>query len=145
MVTFSCAVHHSTDRVPSKGSLGQGRLDSRNPAKVALAYTADIRLRNRAQFLNGRDQIEAFLARKWNRELSYRLIKEGWAFAGGTDTGGHDQIGPALLDGGLQIVLANHEEAPFAVHVLHPEGRHASAKSGPLSIWLFPVCARIVF
>jgi nuclear transport factor 2 (NTF2) superfamily protein len=45
--------------------------NSRGPAKVALAYTVDSRWRNRAEFLQGREAIEAFLTRKWNRELDY--------------------------------------------------------------------------
>jgi hypothetical protein len=56
--------------------------NGRDPAKVALAYTPDSQWRNRAEFLNGRAQIEAFLTRKWARELDYRLIKELWTFAG---------------------------------------------------------------
>jgi nuclear transport factor 2 (NTF2) superfamily protein len=56
--------------------------NSRDPAKVALAYTPDSVWRNRAEFIAGRAAIEAFLARKWARELDYRLIKELWAFAG---------------------------------------------------------------
>ena len=51
-----------------------------NPAKVALAYTPDSQWRNRVEFLSGRDEIEAFLTRKWARELDYRLIKELWTF-----------------------------------------------------------------
>jgi nuclear transport factor 2 (NTF2) superfamily protein len=51
-----------------------------NPAKVALAYTPDSIWRNRAEFITGRVEIEAFLTRKWARELEYRLIKELWAF-----------------------------------------------------------------
>ena len=54
--------------------------NSRDPAKVALAYTEDSVWRNRAEFLTGRKAIEEFLTRKWNRELDYRLIKEVWAF-----------------------------------------------------------------
>lgn len=54
--------------------------NSRNPAKVALAYTADSQWRNRAEFLNGRAGIEAFLVRKWATENDYRLIKELWTF-----------------------------------------------------------------
>ena len=54
--------------------------NSRDPGRVALAYTEDSRWRNRAEFLQGRDAIEAFLTRKWARELDYRLIKELWAF-----------------------------------------------------------------
>jgi nuclear transport factor 2 (NTF2) superfamily protein len=55
--------------------------NSRDPARVALAYTEDSRWRNRAEFVRGRPAIEAFLTRKWQRELDYRLIKEVWAFA----------------------------------------------------------------
>jgi len=55
--------------------------NSRDPARVALAYTPDCRWRNRVEFPVGRAQIEALLARKWSRELDYRLIKELWAFA----------------------------------------------------------------
>ncbi len=55
--------------------------NSRNPAKVALAYTSDSLWRNRAEFVNGRSEIEAFLTRKWARELDYRLIKELWICA----------------------------------------------------------------
>jgi len=54
--------------------------NSRDPAKLALAYTPDSRWRNRSVFLRGRDEIEAFLTRKWDRENEYRLIKELWAF-----------------------------------------------------------------
>ena len=56
--------------------------NGRDPAKVALAYSEDSVWRNRAEFVNGRAEIEAFLTRKWARELDYRLIKELWAFAG---------------------------------------------------------------
>ena len=56
--------------------------NTRDPEKVALAYTPDSRWRNRAEFLSGREQIVAFLRRKWQRELDYRLTKELWAFAG---------------------------------------------------------------
>ena len=54
--------------------------NSRDPQRVALVYTPDSRWRNRAEFIHGRDEIVAFLARKWARELDYRLIKELWAF-----------------------------------------------------------------
>jgi len=56
--------------------------NSRDPQRVALAYTVDSRWRNRAEFVNGREEIVQFLTRKWNRELEYRLIKELWAFDG---------------------------------------------------------------
>jgi hypothetical protein len=55
--------------------------NGRDPAKVAQAYTADSRWRNRAEFFQGRAAIEAFLTRKWQREGEYRLIKELWAFS----------------------------------------------------------------
>jgi nuclear transport factor 2 (NTF2) superfamily protein len=54
--------------------------NSRDPARVALAYTEDSTWRNRAEFLTGRKAIEEFLTRKWNRELDYRLVKEVWSF-----------------------------------------------------------------
>lgn len=56
--------------------------NSRDPARVALAYTEDSVWRNRSEFFTGRDAIRAFLTRKWERELDYRLIKAMWAFAG---------------------------------------------------------------
>ncbi|QMV19414.1 DUF1348 family protein [Granulicella sp. 5B5] len=55
--------------------------NSRNPEAVSLAYTVDSRWRNRSMFLKGRAEIVAFLTRKWEKELEYRLIKEIWAFA----------------------------------------------------------------
>ena len=56
--------------------------NTRDPARVASAYTEDSLWRNRAEFFTGRDAIQAFLTRKWMRELDYRLIKEVWAFHG---------------------------------------------------------------
>jgi nuclear transport factor 2 (NTF2) superfamily protein len=54
--------------------------NSRDPERVALAYTPDSEWRNRAEFLTGRAAIKAFLRRKWDKELDYRLMKELWAF-----------------------------------------------------------------
>lgn len=54
--------------------------NSRDPARVSLAYTQDSRWRNRAEIFEGRDRIVEFLTRKWAKELDYRLIKELWAF-----------------------------------------------------------------
>src|SRR5690349_19890511 len=54
--------------------------NTRDPGRVALAYTVDSRWRNRSEFLTGRDEIVEFLTRKWAKELDYRLIKELWAF-----------------------------------------------------------------
>ncbi len=55
--------------------------NSRDPDRVAGVYTPDTIWRNRAEFPRGRDEVRAFLARKWAKELDYRLIKELWAFA----------------------------------------------------------------
>ncbi len=63
-----------------KVRLAEDGWNGRNPQKVALAYSVDSQWRNRAEFINGRAEIEAFLTRKWNSELDYRLIKEMWAF-----------------------------------------------------------------
>lgn len=65
-----------------KVRLAEDAWNGRDPAAVALAYTPDGRWRNRSEFLNGRAAIEAFLDRKWARELEYRLIKELWAHDG---------------------------------------------------------------
>jgi uncharacterized protein len=65
-----------------KVRLAEDGWNTRNPQKVSLAYTVDSHWRNRAEFLDGREQIVAFLSRKWTKELDYRLIKELWAFAG---------------------------------------------------------------
>ncbi|MED5606566.1 nuclear transport factor 2 family protein [Pseudomonas sp. JH-2] len=56
--------------------------NSRDPARVSLAYSADSTWRNRSTFIRGRLQIVEFLTGKWRRELDYRLIKELWAFTG---------------------------------------------------------------
>lgn len=54
--------------------------NTRDPQRVALAYTVDSQWRNRDQFFTGREAIEAFLQHKWEKELDYRLMKELWAF-----------------------------------------------------------------
>ena len=63
-----------------KVRLAENAWNTRDPDKVSLAYASDSRWRNRSEFVNGRSEIIAFLARKWSRELEYRLIKELWAF-----------------------------------------------------------------
>jgi uncharacterized protein len=63
-----------------KVRLAEDAWNSRDPERVALAYTLDSHWRNRAEFLQGRDSIVSFLTRKWDRELDYRLIKELWGF-----------------------------------------------------------------
>ena len=63
-----------------KVRLAENAWNSKNPEKVSLAYTSDSRWRNRTEFPQGREQIKAFLTRKWERELDYRLVKELWAY-----------------------------------------------------------------
>lgn len=65
-----------------KVRLAEDGWNSRDPARVALAYSEDSAWRNRADFLVGRSAIVAFLTAKWARELNYRLVKELWAFGG---------------------------------------------------------------
>lgn len=65
-----------------KVRLAEDAWNSRDPERVALAYSVDTRWRNRAEFVNGRSEVQAFLARKWVRELDYRLVKSLWAFSG---------------------------------------------------------------
>ena len=71
---FTLATAHQKVRLAEDG------WNSRDPARVALAYSLDSRWRNRAEFVTGRAAIEALLTRKWQRELDYRLIKELWAY-----------------------------------------------------------------
>lgn len=63
-----------------KARLAEDAWNSRDPDRVVLAYTEDSRWRNRSEFFEGRDAIRAFLVRKWQAELDYRLVKEVWAF-----------------------------------------------------------------
>ncbi|WP_306189725.1 MULTISPECIES: nuclear transport factor 2 family protein [unclassified Streptomyces] len=65
-----------------KVRLAEDAWNTRDPERVSLAYTVDSRWRNRAEFIDGREEIVSFLTRKWARELDYRLIKELWAFEG---------------------------------------------------------------
>ncbi|MFT3938962.1 DUF1348 family protein [Rhodopseudomonas sp.] len=65
-----------------KVRMAEDAWNSRDPARVSLAYTSDSRWRNRAEFLQGRDAIVEFLTRKWAKEHEYRLIKDLWAFDG---------------------------------------------------------------
>lgn len=65
-----------------KVRMAEDAWNSRDPEKVAAAYTEDSRWRNRNEFLTGRADIVEFLTRKWRRELNYRLIKDLWSFEG---------------------------------------------------------------
>jgi uncharacterized protein len=70
------------DTARQKVRMAEDGWNTRDPKRVALAYSEDTRWRNRAEFVTGRADVEAFLDRKWKRELDYRLIKELWAFTG---------------------------------------------------------------
>jgi len=68
------------DTARAKVQAAQDAWNSRDPDRVALAYTEDSEWRNRTEFFRGRDAIRAFLKRKWAKELDYRLAKELWGF-----------------------------------------------------------------
>src|SRR5690348_17015520 len=70
----------TAETAAQKVRMAEDAWNTRDPARVALAYTTDSLWRNRSEFLEGRAAIEAFLTRKWSRELDYRLIKEVWTF-----------------------------------------------------------------
>jgi nuclear transport factor 2 (NTF2) superfamily protein len=70
------------DTAIAKVRMAENGWNTRDPERIARAYTEDSHWRNRAEFIAGRAEIVAFLRRKWARELDYRLIKELWAFDG---------------------------------------------------------------
>jgi nuclear transport factor 2 (NTF2) superfamily protein len=70
----------TSETAVTKTRLAEDSWNTRDPEIVATAYTTDSNWRNRSQFLQGRQAIQAFLISKWQRELDYRLIKEVWAF-----------------------------------------------------------------
>ena len=72
------AIPPYSETAAEKARKAEDAWNTRNPQQVALAYTVDSGWRNRAEFLQGREAIAAFLTRKWQRELDYRLIKELW-------------------------------------------------------------------
>ncbi len=76
MTTHSPAPPFTRDTAVQKVRLAEDAWNSRNSEKVALSYTQESRWRNRAEFVNGRQEIVSLLTRKWTRELDYRLIKE---------------------------------------------------------------------
>ena len=70
----------SAETAAEKVQMAEDAWNTRDPVRVSLAYTEDTQWRNRALFINGRDDVQRFLADKWNRELDYRLKKELWAY-----------------------------------------------------------------
>ncbi|MEV4256552.1 nuclear transport factor 2 family protein [Spirillospora sp. NPDC049652] len=104
--------------------------NSRDPRRVSLAYSAGSRWRNRAEFVNGRDEIVDFLTRKWTRELDYRLIKELWAF-------GDDRIAVRFAyewrdDSGQWFRSYGNENWEFDADGLMTH-RHASINDRPIA------------
>ena len=104
--------------------------NTRDPHRVALAYTPDSRWRNRSQFFTGRDAIVEFLTRKWERELDYRLVKELWAF-------GENRIAVRFAyewhdDSGSWFRSYGNENWQFDADGLM-ERRHASINDGEIS------------
>ena len=63
-----------------KVQLAENAWNTRDPEKVCMAYTIDTEWRNRTEFINGREEVKAFLKRKWEKELDYKLKKELWGF-----------------------------------------------------------------
>lgn len=68
------------DTAIQKVRMAEDAWNTRNPDKIVQVYTEDTQWRNRSEFPNGRDEVHAFLTRKWQLELDYRLIKELWAY-----------------------------------------------------------------
>ncbi|WP_454827970.1 nuclear transport factor 2 family protein [Pseudoxanthomonas wuyuanensis] len=125
-----------------KVRLAEDAWNSRDPSRVALAYSVDSCWRNRAEFVQGRVAIEAFLARKWQREHEYRLVKELWAFAGPRmavrfayewhDDGGRwfrsygNENWEFDVHGLMRLRIASINDLPIAGHERHfrwPQGR----------------------
>jgi len=65
-----------------KVQMAEDAWNTRDPLRVSLAYTIDTEWRNRDQFINGREEVQAFLTKKWEKELDYKLKKELWSFTG---------------------------------------------------------------
>src|ERR1041384_7131040 len=119
----------NAETAAQKARMAEDAWNSRDPARVALAYTTDSRWRNRAEFLQGRAEIEAFLTRKWARELDYRLIKELWAF-------GENRIAVRFAyewrdDAGNWVRSFGNENWEFDEHGLMT-ARHASINDLPI-------------
>jgi uncharacterized protein len=120
----------STESAIEKVRLAEDAWNSRDPGRVALAYTVDSQWRNRAEFIHGRTAIEEFLKRKWNRELDYRLIKELWTF-------GENRIAVRFAyewhdDGGYWFRSYGNENWEFDEHGLMRR-RIASINDAPIA------------
>lgn len=114
-----------------KARAAEDAWNSCDPQRVSLAYTADSRWRNRADFINGRAEIVAFLTKKWTREQEYRLIKEVWAHEG-------DRIAVRFAyewhdDSGNWFRSYGNENWEFDEHGLM-RIRHASINDLPIAV-----------
>ena len=81
IATVSALPPFTLETATVKVELAQNAWNSKDPEKVSLAYTADTEWRNRVEFLSGREEVQAFLKRKWEKELDYKLKKELWCFS----------------------------------------------------------------
>lgn len=113
-----------------KVRMAEDAWNSRDPDRVVLVYTPDTRWRNRSEFLHGREAVHAFLVRKWDRELDYRLIKELWAAEG-------NRIAVRFAyewhdDSGNWYRSYGNENWQFTEHGLM-ERRHASINDLPIA------------
>ncbi len=70
----------TSETAREKVQIAEDAWNTRDPIKVSLAYTEDTSWRNRAEFINGREEVQQFLVKKWSRELDYKLKKELWAY-----------------------------------------------------------------
>ncbi len=82
IMTTSIRPPFTEETARAKVKAAEDAWNTRDPERVALAYTVDSVWRNRDQFFTGRDAIKEFLTRKWKKELDYRLMKELWAYTG---------------------------------------------------------------
>ena len=117
-----------------KARMAEDAWNSRDPERVALAYTEDSRWRNRSEFFEGRAAIVAFLTRKWSREHEYRLIKDLWAFDGNHiavrfQYEWHDDAGPVasfLRQRAVGVRRARPDAPPRSQHQRHRDYRAGS-------------------
>lgn len=134
---------------PIKVRLAEDAWNSRDPEAVAAAYTVESEWRNRGEPISGRDAILGFLARKWQRELDYRLVKELWGFRGnrmavrfayeyhddsGTWFRAHgNELWEFAADGRMRRRFASINDAPIVVaerRLLWPLGRRPDGHAG---------------
>lgn len=126
-----------------KVRLAEDGWNSRDPVRVSLAYTEDSVWRNRSEFITGREEIQRFLTRKWERELEYRLVKALWSFTDDRiavrfqyewhDTVGqwHRSYGNELWEFDGQGLMRRREASINDVPILESERRFLWDAPGP--------------